>query len=90
MKDKILFLILGILIGAVITAACFLVIGKSTRKGMRDGNFKPDKEMMENFDPENFDPENLPEDMKKGRPDKDSIPEKSSAEKTSETTEAAE
>ena len=85
MKDKILFLILGILIGAVITAACFLVIGKSTRQGMKDGNFRPDKEMMENFDPEN-----LPEDMKKGRPDKDSFPEKPSTEKTSDTTEVTE
>lgn len=29
MKDKILYLVLGILIGAVITAGCFLVFSKS-------------------------------------------------------------
>lgn len=56
MKDKMLYLILGILIGAVITAGCFLVFSKSVRPEMRgerpnfedmefpkDGNFvKPD------------------------------------------------
>lgn len=56
MKDKILYLILGILIGAVITAGCFLIFSKNERSGMRgerhnfedmqfpeDGNFvKPD------------------------------------------------
>lgn len=85
MKDKILFLILGILIGAVITAACFLVIGKTTRKGMRNGDFRPDKSMMENFDSEN---------MKKGRPSKDNASSERDSEKAetanSETTEATE
>lgn len=89
MKDKILFLILGILIGAVITAACFLVIGKTTRKGMRNGDFRPDKSMMENFDSEN-----MPENMKKGRPSKDNASSERDSEKAetanSETTEATE
>ena len=92
MKDKILYLILGILIGVVITAGCFLVIGKNKTKGMKNGNFKPDKEMMENFenfDPENFDPENMhemPKDGKRKRPDFDKNQEKA----TSESTEKAE
>lgn len=66
MKDKILYLILGILIGAVITAGIFMVFSKNARPEMRgerpnfedmqfpeDGNFvKPDKM---------FDGENPPE-----------------------------
>lgn len=48
MKDKILFLILGILIGAVITAGCFLFINKNNNKNFQRRNF--DKEMIENFE----------------------------------------
>lgn len=29
MKDKIIFLIIGILIGAIITASCFMLFGKN-------------------------------------------------------------
>jgi hypothetical protein len=54
MKDKILMLILGILIGAVITAACFLLFSKNnpprfTRgngERMMDANFIPGQNPM--------------------------------------------
>lgn len=45
MKDKILYLILGILIGAVITAGCFLVFSKNARPEMRGE--RPNFEDME-------------------------------------------
>ncbi len=35
MKDKILYLILGVLIGAVITAGCFLVFSKNSKPEKR-------------------------------------------------------
>ena len=35
MKDKIIYLILGILIGAVITAGCFLVFSHNNQNEMR-------------------------------------------------------
>lgn len=69
MKDKILYLILGILIGAVITAGCFLVFSKNAgpemkgerpefgergdRRMSEDGNFIKPDKMI--------DEENLPE-----------------------------
>lgn len=52
MKDKILMLVLGILIGAVITAGCFLLFSNNSSKGRPDGSMqggnKPD---MGNFVP---------------------------------------
>lgn len=58
MKEKILYLILGILIGAVITAGCFLVFQKNSRPEMKgerpnfedmdfpeDGNFEKGNHM---------------------------------------------
>ena len=92
MKDKILFLILGILIGAVITAGCFLVIGKSARKGMKDGDFRPNKEMFENFDEEmfeNFDEDKMPKDFKPEKPEKSDNAEKTTSE-TSDQNEKTE
>lgn len=53
MKDKILYLILGILIGAVITAGCFLVFSKNAQPGMRGGN-RPDMSEMSEEDLEKF------------------------------------
>lgn len=41
MKEKIMYLILGILIGAVITAGCFLVFSKS-RQPQINGGQRPD------------------------------------------------
>lgn len=48
MKEKIMYLILGILIGAVITAGCFLVFSKSSSQGMNGGNMPemPSGDMM--------------------------------------------
>jgi len=60
MKDKIIMLILGILIGAVVTAAGFLIFGKnnSTQGGM--GGQMPNMDFS-NMDMENFVPgENMP------------------------------
>lgn len=56
MKDKILYLILGILIGAIITAGCFLIFGKSNDKST-DFDGRRDFKNMEEFDGEkpNFD-----------------------------------
>lgn len=67
MKDKILYLILGILIGAVITAGCFLIFSKNARSEMRgerpdfsdrrdmkmseDGNFVKPDNMMDGENP---------------------------------------
>lgn len=47
MKDKLLYLILGILIGAVITAGIFLVFSKNSRPDM--DRQRPDMEQMEDI-----------------------------------------
>lgn len=48
MKDKILYLILGILIGAVITAGCFLVYSKTVGQSQMGGGMRElDGEMPE-------------------------------------------
>lgn len=52
MKDKILYLILGILIGAVITAGCFLVFSKNQAPSMRGE--RPDMSNMSEENMENF------------------------------------
>lgn len=58
MKDKILYLILGILIGAVITAGSFLAFSKHMMHGMRFN--RPDmSNMNEDFRKEK--PENMKE-----------------------------
>lgn len=45
MKEKILYLIIGILIGAVITAGCFLVF--SNNKNSQEKGGRPDRAMMD-------------------------------------------
>ena len=70
MKDKIIMLIIGILIGAIITSAGFLVFGN--KKGKRDfdpskfkdGNMTPPSGFSRDkndIDFNNIDPNNLPE-----------------------------
>ena len=54
MKDKLLYLILGILIGAVITAGIFLVFSKNSRPDMDRqrpdmDRQRPDMEQMEDM-----------------------------------------
>ena len=70
MKDKIFMLIIGILIGAIIASAGFLIFGgnKSKRKfdssKFKDGNFAPPSEFsgdVNKIDFNNIDPNNLPE-----------------------------
>ena len=70
MKDKIIMLIIGILIGAILASAGFLIFG-GNKKGK--GNFDPSKFKDSNFtppnitrdksdfDPNNFDPNSIPE-----------------------------
>lgn len=52
MKDKILYLILGILIGAVITAGCFLVFSKNQAPQMNGE--RPDMSNMSEEDMKKF------------------------------------
>ena len=54
MKDKILMFIIGLLVGAIITAGGFLLIGKP--KGV---DFKDMPQIDENFDPSNMDFDNI-------------------------------
>ena len=68
MKDKILFLVTGILIGAMVATGVFMVINKNNSNNNQNNfdrqnfrNFDPDN-MPEGFElPEDFDPNNLPE-----------------------------
>ncbi len=63
MKDKLLYLILGILIGAVITSGVFLVFSKNSRPDMNGQ--RPNMEQREDMKrPEdgNFVPENRVEE----------------------------
>ncbi len=68
MKEKILYLIVGILIGAIITAACFLLLEKNKQSNMSER--MPDFEQMDkggrrqNFDNmNNGERPELPEDL---------------------------
>jgi len=59
MKDKMLFLIIGILIGAIITTGIFMIKDKNTKPN------EPNRENIRSFDidnlPEEFNPNNIPE-----------------------------
>ena len=46
MKDKIIYFIIGALVGAIITTGCFLIFGKNDRK-MGD---RPDRGQMQQMD----------------------------------------
>ena len=70
MKNKILMLIIGILIGAVITAGGFLFFGGNKERKdfdpskMKDGNFNPPSGFSKDkgdFDFNNIDLNNIPE-----------------------------
>lgn len=70
MKSKILMLIIGILIGAIIASAGFLIFGKNNKgkkdfdpSMFKDGNGTPPNFSRDkgDIDFENFDPNNLPE-----------------------------
>lgn len=54
MKDKILYLILGILIGAVITAGAFLIFQKNAKpqlpRDFKDMNFNGERHKNGNFE----------------------------------------
>ena len=71
MKDKILMLIIGILIGAIIASAGFLIFG-GNKKGKRD--FDPSKFKDGNFTPPSF--SRNAEDSNSNKNDKNNIPEK--------------
>lgn len=65
MKEKILYLILGILIGAVITSGCFLIYSKNSKPEMPDG--MEQGEMMQG-DKEDFEPNGEGPNDKKQQP----------------------
>ena len=76
MKEKILYLIIGILVGAIITASCFLIIDKNKKlnapEGMpnfeqmdKDGKFPNMKDGERPELPEDFDESQIPDDIKK-------------------------
>ncbi len=59
MKDKVFTLIIGILTGAIITAAGFLLFGNKGRGNfdpskMKDGEFTPPTEFSEDFKNKDF------------------------------------
>lgn len=56
MKDKILYLVLGILIGAVITSGVFLIFSKNSKPEMPE-NFQGGQ-MIERGENKDFDPTN--------------------------------
>ncbi|MDR0978451.1 MAG: hypothetical protein LBL91_00660 [Lachnospiraceae bacterium] len=62
MKDKILYLIIGILIGAIITTGVFLVINNGNNNASQNGINRSNRG---NFDPNNlpegFDPNSIPQ-----------------------------
>ena len=69
MKDKIFMLVIGILVGAIITSSAFLIFGgKKGKKDFdpskfKDGNMTPPNFSRDggDFDFNNIDPNNLPE-----------------------------
>ena len=68
MKEKILYLVIGILIGAIITASCFLLLDKNKKSNLPDDipNFEQmDKNGEKPELPEDFDDSKIPDDMKK-------------------------
>ena len=46
MKDKIIYFIIGVLVGAIITTGCFLIFGKNNKK-IED---RPDRGQMQQMD----------------------------------------
>lgn len=87
MKEKIKFLILGILIGAVITAGIFLLLKKDkpsfSPNGKPDG--MPDMEQFENMDFEDFKgrpPRSRDEKSSESTPDSSEVPEVSTPDST--------
>ena len=61
MKDKIIMLVLGILIGAVVTAGIFLLLGNNNSRQNGMGGQMPNMDFT-NMDMENFVPgEGMPE-----------------------------
>lgn len=66
MKDKIFMLVIGMLIGAIITAAGFLVFGNKGKKDFDPSKFNNGERPSfsgekGDFDPSNYDPNNRPE-----------------------------
>ena len=51
MKDKIFTLIIGILIGAIVTAGVFLIINRNSSNSANMQNMEPGMLQLEEFDP---------------------------------------
>ena len=71
MKNKVIIFIIGLLVGAIIASAGFLIFGGNKDKGkmdrkdfapsqFQDGNFTPPSGDKGDFDFNNIDPNNLP------------------------------
>lgn len=87
MKEKMMYLILGILIGAVITAGCFLVFSKSSSQGMNGGNMPemPSGDMMGGENGNNGEkPADLPDGNTVAPSDSTAAPETSSSSNTTD------
>ena len=65
MKEKVLYLILGILIGSVITAGCFLVFSKNQQPGMMRG--EPPEGFENMVQDGRFDGNFVPPEMENGK-----------------------
>lgn len=65
MKDKILTLIIGILIGAIITSAGFIIYNKSHNRNKRpDFGTPPQMHQRQNLNQNNGTPKDFPNDEK--------------------------
>jgi hypothetical protein len=69
MKEKILYLIIGVLIGAMCATGVFMIINKNSDSN--DSRNGEGRETFRNFDPNNlpegFDPNNMPQRGQGGR-----------------------
>ncbi len=62
MKEKILMLIIGMLIGAIITAGCFFIFSKDN---VSSNEFGVERQQVENFKPDDI-PNDIPRNMQNG------------------------
>lgn len=65
MKDKIFMLVIGILIGAIITAAGFLIFGKKGKNNFDPSNFNNGERPSFSGEKGDFDSSNKPEKSNK-------------------------
>ena len=81
MKQKIMYLIVGALIGAIITAACFMIFNKNSNSGLPEGG--PGQMQMDGNGPSGEKPDGEPP----ARPGEESTNSTNTDNTTSNTTE---